>query len=124
MASNVELVALDESRAWSAVGRGGPVGVEVLEGTVLLTVEGDRADHVLSAGDAFGSPARRRLAATGVSPSRIRVTVPEELPILARLAGRDVGRLARHLLGGALALAVWLSLWAWVAEEVASSAAP
>jgi hypothetical protein len=138
MASNVELVRLDRSRAWSAVGRGGPVGIEILEGTVLLTVEGDPTDHVLSAGDAFASPARRRVAATGVSPSRIRATVPDELPVLARLSGRDAGRIARHLLGGALVLAAWVSLWTWMAmgvvgplstlpepgAEVASSAAP
>jgi hypothetical protein len=118
MAANEEVVALNESLAWSAEGRGGPVGVEILDGTVLLTVEGDSTDHILSRGEAFESPARRWVAAAGLSPSRIRVTVPEELPILARLAGHDAGRLARHLLGGALVLAVWVSLWTWVAMGV------
>ncbi|GEJ58712.1 DUF2917 domain-containing protein [Anaeromyxobacter diazotrophicus] len=118
MAAELEVVALDTSRSWSAVSRGSP-RVEVLDGTVLVTVEGDPADRVLTAGDVFAGPPRRRVAATGLSRSRIRVSAPE-LPALARLAARGAAPLARHLFGGALILAVWLSLWTWVAIVVAA----
>ena len=119
MAANMmDVVALDPTRAWSATGRGGPLAVEVLEGTVLLTVEGDPRDRVLSAGELFQGPAERRVAATGLSPSRIRVISRVAPPPFARLAVRDGRQLARHLLGGALIIAVWLSLWTWVAVGV------
>lgn len=118
MAADLEVVALDTSRSWSTVSRGSPT-VEVLGGTVLVTVEGDAADHILASGDVFTGPPRRRIAATGLSRSRIRVSAPE-LPALAWLAARHTGPLARHLLGGALILAVWLSLWTWVAIGVAA----
>jgi hypothetical protein len=118
MAANIEVVALDETRAWSGEGRSGPLAVEVLDGMVILTVEGDAEDHVLGAGDVFEGPPRRLVAATGLSRSRIRVTSPAELPTFTRLAARNAGQLARHLLGGALILAVWLSLWTWVAVGV------
>jgi hypothetical protein len=118
MATDIEVVALDESRAWSAEPWGGPLKVEVLEGVVLVTLEGDETDHVLGAGEVLDGPPRRRVAAMGLSPSRIRVTAPAALPTFARLAGRNVGQLARHLLGGALVVAVWVSLWTWLAVGV------
>lgn len=117
MATDVRTVELSESTAWSAEGHGGPVAVEVLDGTVLVTVERDLRDRVLSAGERFLGPARRRVAAAGLGPSRIRVTLPRPAP-LARFAARAGGRQARHLLGGALILAVWASLWAWMAVGV------
>ena len=125
MTSDVRTVELSESTAWSAEGRGGPVAVEVLEGTVLVTMERDRRDRVLSAGERFLGLPRRRVAAAGLGPSRIRVTLPRPAP-LARFAARAGGRQARHLLGGALIVAVWLSLWAWMAAQVAAplAAAP
>lgn len=117
MGTDVRTVELSESTAWSAEGRGGPVAVEVLEGTVLLTVERDWRDRVLSAGERFVGPPRRRVAAAGLGPSRIRVTLPHPA-LLARFAAREGGRQARHLFGGALIVAVWLSLWAWMAVGV------
>ena len=117
MAANMEVLALDGSTAWSAVRWAGPLALEILEGTVLVTVEGDVTDHVLAAGEVFVGPPRRRVAATGISQSRIRVS-PAELPTLERLAGRRGGQIARHLFGGALILAVWLSLWTWVTVGV------
>jgi ferric-dicitrate binding protein FerR (iron transport regulator) len=118
MTENMEVVELDVSRAWSARRRSGPVRVEVLDGTVHLTVEGDPADHVLQAGDAFEGPQRRWVVAAGLSPSQVRVSSPPALPTLARVASRNAGRLARHLLGGTLIVAVWLSLWTWLAVGV------
>jgi len=116
MAANMEVLALDGSTAWSAVRWAGPLALEILEGTVLVTVEGDVTDHVLAAGEVFEGPPRRRVAATGITQSRIRVS--PELPTFARLAGRRPGQIARHLFGGALILAVWMSLWTWLAVGV------
>ena len=122
MATRME-VALDSSRAWSAKPQRNPMEVEVLQGTVFLTVEGDLNDHIISAGDVFQGPVGRRIAAMGLSPSRIRVSGTGR-------AGRGTGRpferfadragrgFARHLLGGTLIVAVWLSLWTWVAAGV------
>ncbi len=112
-------VALDSSRAWSSKQRD-PMQVEVLEGTVFLTVEGDARDHVISAGDVYQGPPGRRLAAMGLSPSRIRVsgTARGTARPLERFAARGGRGFARHLLGGTLIVAVWLSLWTWVAAGV------
>jgi Protein of unknown function (DUF2917) len=115
MATKME-VALDRSLAWSAVAKRVPMEVEVLDGEVLLTVEGDANDHVISAGDVYQGPAGRRIAAMGLSPSRIRV--PGTARPLARFAARGGRSFARHLFGGALIVAVWLSLWTWVAVGV------
>lgn len=121
-----QVVALDVSRAWSAEAHGAPVEVEVLEGSVLVTMEGDPADHVLGAGERFFSLPRGRVAATGLAPSRVGVqggrggrVFPAPLAAFARI---DVRRLVRHALGAALVLAVWLSLWVWVATTVARPA--
>ncbi|HYS80937.1 MAG TPA: DUF2917 domain-containing protein [Anaeromyxobacteraceae bacterium] len=115
-------VALDSSRAWSSKQRD-PMQVEVLEGTVFLTVEGDARDHVISAGDVYQGPPGRRLAAMGLSPSRIRVSgtvrgASGAARPFERFAGRGGRGFARHLLGGTLIVAVWLSLWTWVAAGV------
>ncbi len=115
MATKME-VALDSSRAWSAEAQRFPMEVEVLQGTVFLTVEGDAIDHVISAGDVYQGPAGRRIAAMGLSPSRISIT-PAPRPF-ARFAARGGRGFARHLLGGTLVVAVWLSLWTWVAAGV------
>jgi hypothetical protein len=37
---------------------------------------------------------------------------------LARLSARDPWQFAKHLLGGAVIVLVWLALWAWVAAGV------
>ncbi|HEX7488821.1 MAG TPA: DUF2917 domain-containing protein, partial [Anaeromyxobacteraceae bacterium] len=55
-------LALDSSRAWSAEAQRDPPQVEVLEGTVFLTVEGDANDHILSAGAVYQGPPGRRIA--------------------------------------------------------------
>ncbi|HEX7487367.1 MAG TPA: hypothetical protein VF341_00550, partial [Anaeromyxobacteraceae bacterium] len=39
---------------------------------------------------------------------------------LTRFAARGGRGFARHLLGGTLIIAVWLSLWTWVAVGVAA----
>ena len=116
MATTTETVALDISRAWSAEARRAPLEVEVLEGTVLLTAEGDAIDHVMEAGELYRSPTGRRIAAMGLSPSQIRVS-PAARPF-ERFAARGGRGFARHLLGGTLIVAVWLSLWTWVAAGV------
>jgi hypothetical protein len=120
MATRME-VALDRSRAWSAVARRDPMEVEVLDGVVLLTVEGDADDHVISKGAVYQGPPGRRIAAMGLSPSRIRVSgtarVRPARPF-ERFAGRGGRGFARHVLGGTLIVAVWLSLWTWVAAGV------
>jgi len=115
MATRME-VALDRSRAWSAVPRRETMDVEVLDGEVLLTVEGDANDHVISAGDVYQGLPGRRIAAMGLSPSRIRVSGTARP--FERFAARGGRGFARHLLGGTLILAVWLSLWTWVATGV------
>ncbi len=118
-AMKTQVMALDSSRAWSADSRRAPFDLEVLEGSVLVTVEGDISDRVLASGDVFRSPRRGRVAATGLSPSRIRVTgATTRVPPFAGLAARNASRTARNLLGGTLILAVWFSLWAWVAVGV------
>jgi len=119
-------VALDSSRAWSAKARRDPMQVEVLEGTVFLTVEGDVNDHVISAGGVYQGPPGRRIAAMGLSPSRIRVSgtgrgTGRPFERFAARAGRGF---ARHLLGGTLVVAVWLSLWTWVAAGVVAPLSP
>jgi|SRR6266568_7482875 len=117
MATRME-VALDSSRAWSAEAQRKPMEVEVLQGTVLLTVEGDAIDHIILAGDHYQGPPGRRIAAMGLSPSRIRVSGTAPAPPLERFAARGGRGFARHLLGGSLIIAVWLSLWTWVAAGV------
>jgi hypothetical protein len=122
MATKME-VALDRSRAWSAVAKRDSMEVEVLDGEVLLTVEGDANDHVISAGDVYQGPAGRRIAAMGLSPSRIRVSgtarrVSGAARPFERFAARGGRGFARHLLGGTLIVAVWLALWTWVAAGV------
>src|SRR6266567_4712340 len=104
-AMKTQVMALDSSRAWSADSRRAPFDLEVLEGSVLVTVEGDISDRVLASGDVFRSPRRGRGATTRVPP-------------FAGLAARNASRTARNLLGGTLILAVWFSLWAWVAVGV------
>ena len=116
MATTMEVVALDSSRAWSAVAQRAPLEVEVLEGTVYLTVEGDAIDHIISEGDHYQGPPGRRIAAMGLSPSRIRVSGTARP--FERFAARGGRGFARHLLGGTLVVAVWLSLWTWVAAGV------
>jgi hypothetical protein len=119
MAQTTDVVRLDASKAWSVKARRGPVEIEVLQGRVLVTLEGDAADHVLSAGDVF-SASRGRVAATGLGPSLIRASArsPAAFAPFARQARRDGRGLARHLLGGTFIIAVWVSLWAWVAVGV------
>jgi hypothetical protein len=114
------VVALDSSRAWSAKARRDPTQVEVLEGTVFLTVEGDATDHIISAGGVYQGPPGRRIAAMGLSPSRIRVsgTARGTARPFERFAVRGGRGFARHLLGGTLIVAVWLSLWTWMAAGV------
>jgi len=117
MATKME-VALDSTRAWSAEAQRKPMEVEVLQGTVFLTVEGDAIDHIISAGDVYQGPPGRRIAAMGLSPSRIRVSGTAPARPFERFAARGGRGFARHLVGGTLILAVWLSLWTWVAAGV------
>ena len=58
---------------WSAeIGR---VGLEVrcARGMLLVTVEGDVEDHVLSSGETFGTIRRGRLAVWALETARLRV---------------------------------------------------
>jgi hypothetical protein len=113
MATTVEL---DETRAFSAVGRRGPLSVEVLEGTVHVTIEGDPLDRILESGEVVVSERGRRVAATGLASGRVRVTLLERPRRRFGLGGGE--GFVRHLLGAALIVTVWVSLWTWVTVGV------
>jgi hypothetical protein len=67
-------VALGPSRAWSFDVRHDPIEIQLLEGEVLVTFEGDPNDHVLTAqGDAFKTSRRGKVAVAAFRPSRFSV---------------------------------------------------
>jgi Protein of unknown function (DUF2917) len=66
-------IALGPWRAWSLDVRGGPIEISLLEGEVMVTFEGDAADHVLVQGGAFRTPRRGRVAVLAFRPSRFSV---------------------------------------------------
>jgi hypothetical protein len=69
---SVEL-ALERNEACSFPARRRRLEVECLSGCVLLTVEGDPDDHVLSPGMRFASTRRGRLALMAFGSCRVRV---------------------------------------------------
>ncbi len=67
-------VALGSSRAWSFDVRREPIQIELLEGEVLVTFEGDPQDHVLaSSGAVFRTSRRGKVAVAAFRPSRFSV---------------------------------------------------
>jgi len=67
---------LERSAAWSAeVGRAG-LEVRCAGGALLVTVEGDPADHELSPGEAFVASRRGRLVVWALEAARVLVTSP------------------------------------------------
>ena len=67
-------VALGPSRAWSFDVRRKPIAIELLEGEVLVTFEGDPEDHVLSTqGAVFRTSRRGKVAVAAFRPSRFSV---------------------------------------------------
>ncbi len=66
-------VALGPSRAWSFDVRHDPIEIELLEGEVVVTFEGDPKDHVLTQGATFKTPRRGRVAVAAFRPSRFSV---------------------------------------------------
>jgi hypothetical protein len=53
--------------------RGSAVVVACVAGSVLVTLEGDPVDHVLSAGDALTARRRGRVVVAGLGPSAVRL---------------------------------------------------
>jgi len=66
-------VALGVAQAWSFDVRHEAVKIEVIEGEVMVTFEGDPTDHVLTQGAVFTTPRRGRVAAAAFRPSRFSV---------------------------------------------------
>ncbi len=66
-------VALGPARAWSFDVRREPIRIELLEGEVMVTFEGDPVDHVLSQGAVFQTSRRGRIAVAAFRPSRFSV---------------------------------------------------
>ncbi len=67
-------VALGVTRAWSFdVGRQS-MRIQVLEGEVMVTFEGDPVDHVLAQGAVFTTSRRGRVAVAAFRPSRFSIT--------------------------------------------------
>jgi Protein of unknown function (DUF2917) len=67
-------VALGVTRAWSfEVGRQS-MRIQVLEGEVMVTFEGDPVDHVLAQGAVFTTSRRGRVAVAAFRPSRFSIT--------------------------------------------------
>ena len=65
---------LPDWSAWSVdVRPRHPVVVTCVEGCLLVTLEGDPADHVLAAGEALTAARRGRLVVAALGPSRARV---------------------------------------------------
>ena len=62
---------------WSALGvdvrSRHPVVVTCVEGALLVTLEGDPADHVLVAGEALTAARRGRLVVAALGPARVRL---------------------------------------------------
>lgn len=67
-------VALGAAQAWSFVARRRPVRIEVLEGEVMVTFEGDPTDHILPKGAFLTRSARGRVAVAAFRRSRFSVT--------------------------------------------------
>lgn len=66
-------VALGVTHAWSRYVRRRPIQIEVLEGEVMVTFEGDPTDHILRPGSAFTTSGRGRVAVAAFRPSRFSV---------------------------------------------------
>jgi DUF2917 family protein len=80
--------------------RGEPVEISAVEGELLVTLEGDPADHILGPGERFVAQRRGRLVVAALGPSRVRVArQPAPAPTF-RLPRRTV------LPGGAMLLAL------------------
>jgi DUF2917 family protein len=69
-------VALGVTHAWSFDVRSHPMRIQLLEGEVMVTFEGDPVDHVLTQGAVFTTPRRGRVAVAAFRPSRFSVTAP------------------------------------------------
>jgi hypothetical protein len=67
-------VALGGTHAWSFEVRRHPMKLQVLEGEVMVTFEGDPMDHVLAQGALFTTPRHGRVAVAAFRPSRFSVT--------------------------------------------------
>ena len=79
---------LERNAAWSAeVGRAG-LEVRCAVGALLVTMEGDPADHELSPGEAFVASRRGRLVVWALEVARVRVTSP------CRAAGEGRGKVS------------------------------
>jgi Protein of unknown function (DUF2917) len=72
--AQVVQVALGVTHAWSLDVRRRPIRIELLEGQVMVTFEGDPADHILAPGSAFTTSGRGRVAVAAFRPSRFSVT--------------------------------------------------
>ena len=67
-------LTLDADETWSGAVRAPWVEIRCRAGVVWVTVEGDREDRVLSAGDSFVVARPGRVAMMALEPARVRVT--------------------------------------------------
>ena len=67
-------VVLGVTHAWSFDVRHHRMKIEVLEGEVMVTFEGDPVDHVLAPGAVFTTSRRGRVAVAAFRPSRFSVS--------------------------------------------------
>ena len=66
-------IALEPWRAWSLVVGRDPIEIALVEGEVMVTFEGDPADHILGKGAVFKTSRRGRVAVVAFRPSRFSV---------------------------------------------------
>jgi Protein of unknown function (DUF2917) len=66
-------IALGPSRAWSFDVRRDPIEIQLLDGEVMVTFEGDLEDHILAQGATFRTSGRGRVAVVAFRASRFSV---------------------------------------------------
>jgi hypothetical protein len=71
---------LNEGEAWSAEPPRHGLIVRCERGSVWMTVEGDREDHILAAGETFTTTAHGRVALLALSPAIIAAAPVDSLP--------------------------------------------
>jgi Protein of unknown function (DUF2917) len=81
-------VDLNESKTWSAKVHGTGLEIRVLAGTVWVTQESDREDHILGRGEVFVAHRHGRVAMQSLTPARVEVAplAPEHLGPTAKAA--------------------------------------
>lgn len=91
--------------------RNRPVEVVCVDGEVLVTVEGDREDHIVLAGHSFRAQRRGHLVVSALRPSRVMVAeigVVKDLAMPPRYPMFDLRK--RSTIPGILLLALFAAL--------------